>query len=66
MVANLDQHAQQQEVSVHMLRPLEVVLVESCQELERWREAMRAFHYLPPRRASMGTLKYLVYSGTRW
>ena len=64
MLTHLEQLAEQREVSVDMLEPLEVVLAEKPEDVEQWREVMRTFHYLPPRRASMGTLKYLVYSGT--
>lgn len=63
MVETLKRMASDDRVSVDALEPLRIVLVERAEDLQTWCKAMRAFHYLRPRRASMGTLKYLVYSG---
>ena len=63
MLRQLEEMARNQRVSVGALEPLRVILVESPEDLETWHKTIQAFHYLPTRRAAMGSLKYLVYSG---
>lgn len=65
MLEQSEWSASRKEVSVDALGPPHIVLVQTADQLRLWRSMMEQFHYLPPRRGSMGTLKYLVYQENR-